>query len=159
VNSISLGAEFQALKQFLRKKARPYQEKCLTRTYVLVGDPAGPARVWGYISLVASEIATTPTNRPQGVAWTDTHHLPAVKLVRMAIDVELQGQGWGSQLIEFAIALVRDHVAERVAVQFLVTDAKASAVGFYSKIGFTQLDTDANKASAHPLMWIPVTKL
>jgi ribosomal protein S18 acetylase RimI-like enzyme len=77
----------------------------------------------------------------------------------MAIDTELQRSGWGRRLCEWAIALVKEQVSRHIGCRVLVTDAKKSAVGFYEKLGFTLLDTEPNRASPHPLMFINLTKL
>jgi GNAT superfamily N-acetyltransferase len=161
-NSLSLGhKDYQPLKTFLKKHACAYEACSLARTHVLV-DANGAAvasRVWGYITLAASEVVTTDQNRPQSATWPDGFHLPSIKLARMAIDVELQRQGWGRTLLDFAIALVNDHVSRHVGCRLLTTDAKADAVSFYEKSGFTMLNTPTNKDRKHPVMFIMLDKL
>jgi ribosomal protein S18 acetylase RimI-like enzyme len=76
----------------------------------------------------------------------------------MAIDSELQNQGWGKALAQWTLALV-SQVARDIGCKVLVTDAKKSAVGFYSKLGFTMLDTEENKTSDHPVMFLNLKKL
>jgi ribosomal protein S18 acetylase RimI-like enzyme len=85
--------------------------------------------------------------------WPDDYAQPAVKLARMAVDRQLQGQGVGQHLIRTAIALVQNHVATRIGCRLLVTDAKQGAVGFYERMGFTILDTETNRSSAQPVMF------
>lgn len=111
------------------------------------------------MTLVASELEATDPDIPLDVKWPEGFRLPAVKLARMAIDTELQRNGWGRRLCEWAIALVKEHVSRHIGCRLLVTDAKKSAVGFYEKLGFTLLDTEANRSSPYPLMFINLTKL
>ena len=84
--------------------------------------------------------------------WSDQYCVPSIKLARMAIDKELQGKGRGSAFLDFVIALVNHHVATRVGCRLLITDAKASAVPFYEKSGFTMLATPTNKERQNPVM-------
>jgi hypothetical protein len=58
-----------------------------------------------------------------------------------------------------AIALVTEKVMPYVGCRFLIVDSHTSAVDFYKARGFTLLDTEENKASAHPMMFLDVGKL
>jgi len=163
VGGLSLGdPEHQPLKNFLKKHAWDYEKCSVARTHVLVSaeDQAKGGRVWGYVTLTASEVATTKENKPQSTKqWPDQYCVPSIKLARMAIDKALQGKGRGSALLDFVIALVNDHVRTRIGCRLLVTDAKKSAVPFYLKSGFTMLDTPANKQRQNPVMFILLDKL
>jgi GNAT superfamily N-acetyltransferase len=157
VNALSLGsAELKPLKSFLRKQAREYERASVARTYVIVDkqDVDRGGRVWGYASLVASEVHLGADHVPPVSRWPDGYSLPAVKLARMAIDQSLQGRGLGRELMSFMIALVQDHIATRIGCRLFVTDAKPSAVSFYTRMGFTMLDTEANKKSNQPVMFL-----
>jgi ribosomal protein S18 acetylase RimI-like enzyme len=163
VKALSLGLEeHRPLKTFLKKHAWDYERCSVARTHVLVGseDQAQGGRVWGYVTLTASEVATTKENKPQSTKqWPDKYAVPAIKLARMAIDKDLQKKGHGSSLLDFVVALVNDHVRTRVGCRLLVTDAKQSAVSFYSRHGFTMLDTPTNKERDNPVMFILLNKL
>jgi GNAT superfamily N-acetyltransferase len=163
LTALSLGlAEHQPLKTFLKTHALDYEKCSVARTHVLVSmeDKAQGGRVWGYVTLTASEVATTKENKPQSTKqWPDEYCVPSIKLARMAIDKQLQGQGRGSALLDFVIALVNDHVRTHIGCRLLVTDAKKSAVPFYLKSGFTMLDTPANKDRPNPVMFILLDKL
>lgn len=118
-----------------------------------------PACVWGYVTLVASEVQTCDQVRPpRDVHWPDGFSIPAIKLARMAVDKSLRGQGLGSQLVDFAIA-VSVSISEQVGCRLLVTDAKQSAVKFYEKVGFTMLDVPSNLESQAPAMFVELPKL
>lgn len=157
LNALSLGStELAPLKAFLRKHALQYEVASVARTYVVVdrADAIRGGRVWGYASLVASEVQLGAAQAPTVDRWPDGYSQPAVKLARMAIDRELQGSGLGRELMSWVIALVQDQIATRIGCRLLVTDAKRSAVGFYERVGFTMLDTDANRRSAQPVMFL-----
>lgn len=163
VNRLSLGtAESEPLKRFLRQKALKFEGAFLARTYVLVDSAAAEqkGRVWGYVTLVACDVQTTEQNCPEAEAgWHKAHNMPAIKLARLAVDAELQGNDLGTMLLDFAIALIMQHVAAHVGCRLLVTDAKRQSIGFYEKLGFTMLDTEENKSKSEPLMFVHLTKL
>ena len=46
-----------------------------------------------------------------------------------------------------------------VGCRFLIADAKTRAIDFYNRTGFTMLDTEKNKNSKHPVMFMDVHKL
>lgn len=160
--SLSLGsAEAAPLKSFLKRHACAYEESCVARTHVLVAsdDAERAGRIWGYVTLVASEVSCNSQNTPAGIHWNAKHSLPAIKLARMAIDVEIQRQGWGRKMLDWVIALVNGHVSNHVGCRLLITDAKQSAVKFYERNGFTMLDTEDNREREAPVMFIVLKKL
>jgi ribosomal protein S18 acetylase RimI-like enzyme len=163
LNKLSLGtAESAPLKAFLRKKALKFEAGYLARTYVLVdsNDAQRGGQVWGYITVAACDVQTTEQNCPEADAgWSKNHNMPAVKLARLAVDTELQGNDLGTMLVDFAVGLTMEHVAAHVGCRFLVTDAKQQSIGFYEKLGFTMLDTEENKTRNAPLMFVHLTKL
>jgi N-acetylglutamate synthase-like GNAT family acetyltransferase len=65
----------------------------------------------------------------------------------------------GSTLVDYAIALIRDKIAENVGCRFVVTDAKSEAVVFYEKQGFVLLDSEGNQSTEHHLMFLDLVGL
>ena len=61
---------------------------------------------------------------------------------------------YGLALVDFAIALIRDRVADSVGCRFVVTDAKVEAVEFYDKQGFTVLNSYKADISDYHLMFL-----
>jgi GNAT superfamily N-acetyltransferase len=162
LNALSMGdAEFTPLKTFLKRDAHDYERESVARTYVVVDpeDAERGGRVWGYVSLVASEVHLGSAHRPAVTRWPDGYSMPAVKLARMALDQELRGQGIGRTLLDWVIALVKDHIACRIGCRLLVTDSKQGAIKFYERMGFTMLDTPENKGRQAPVMFIVIGKL
>lgn len=162
VRRLRLGAEdLQPLNTFLRRHSKQYDQHSIARTYVLVDekDAEQDGTIWGYITLVASEVATTDQNAPPVDHWPASYSLPGIKLARMAVDQRLQGRGLGKSLLAYAAGLAKDKVCPAIGCKLLVTDAKRSAVSFYEKRGFTMLDTDENRAKNSPVMFIDIAKL
>ena len=115
--------------------------------------------MWGYLTLVASEVQTNEQVRPpDGVHWPDGYSVPSIKLARMAVDEGLRGQGYGMQLVDWALAVAQS-VAGQIGCRLLVTDAKKSAVKFYEKAGFTMLEGPGNLVSDNPAMFVELPKL
>jgi GNAT superfamily N-acetyltransferase len=152
--------EHLPLLEFLQRDACAYQICSLARTHVLVDavNRSKKGRVWGFVSLVASEVKLSGVV-PRDVNWPESRSVPAIKVARMAMDESLQRGGLGRKFASFVIGTIAEHVAPNVGVTVLVTDAKKDAVGFYEKVGFTMLDTEQNKRRNHPLMFINLTKI
>ncbi|MGD0960754.1 MAG: GNAT family N-acetyltransferase [Methylomonas sp.] len=120
----------------------------------------GDKNIIGYMTLTCSEI-----DLQDGYDITDCVHashyefLPAVKIARLAVDARYRTKGIGSTLVEYAIALVLDIIAENVGCRFVMTDAKREAVGFYEKLGFNLLDSEGDQGIEHHLMFLDLQNL
>lgn len=86
LSKLSLGKEsYTPLKIFLRKAALNFHQHNIAKTYVLVDDEAS-ARVWGYITLMSSEIILNENQRPQEIYASARYEaFPAVKIARLAM--------------------------------------------------------------------------
>lgn len=115
----------EALNQFLNRHARQSHEKGGAKTYLAVSE--NNEKVLGYYSLSPASIAyeRAPEVIKRGLA---RHDVPAFRLGRLAIDLSVQSQGLGGQLLLAAgrrcllvaaqvggVALLIDARNERVA--------------------------------------------
>lgn len=140
-NAFSLGdPALVALKAFLRKEAKRLHRDHLARTFVMV--EAGQTRVLAYVTLVCTHIAVEQFDQQAPVDGFRYADYPAVKLARLAVDSSFQGQGVGSDLVDFAIGLTLKHIMPHAGCRFMVVDAKAASVGFYQRKGFVRLGPD-----------------
>ncbi len=160
LSKFSLGdASKVALKIFIQKEALEFHQKEIAKTYVLV-DEANRNRVFGYISIVCSEInIATAYDVDESLRVNKYKTFSAVKIVRFALDKALQRKGYGTQMAAWCMSLVKDRIMPLVGCRFLIVDAKADVVTFYERIGFTILDTEENKGTEHPLMFLDLYKL
>ena len=153
VNKLSLGSEeYAPLKIFLRKSAHDFHFNNVAKTYVLVNEEE-VARIWGYMSLMCSEITLDGHQRPsesESAQRYDT--FPAVKIARLAIDKSLQSNGFGLAFIAQAIALVKYYIMPTVGCRFLTVDSKPKAIKFYEGAGFVLFDHKDNERNPNPLM-------
>ena len=152
---LSLGdANYTPLKIFLQKTAFDFHQHDIAKTYVLVNQMLPPSKVWGYITLMNSEIVLYEGQRPQESAATSRYEaFPAVKIARLAVDKTLRGNGFGAMLLDWCINHVKFAIVPHVGCRFLVVDAKRDSVAFYQKSGFILLDTSSNHTDEHPLMF------
>jgi GNAT superfamily N-acetyltransferase len=153
VQNFKLGNEaFLPLKTFLQKQAKTFQESNIAQTYVAV---TAQDAIAVFITLTCSEI-----DLQNHYAISDCSHannyeyLPAVKIARLAVDSRYRENGIGTALLDFAIALIIDRVADSVGCRFVVTDAKIEAVEFYAKQGFTVLNSYQSGESDYHLMFL-----
>lgn len=75
--------------------------------------------------------------------------LPVLRLARLAVSTQAQGQGVGSALLlaVFRIALSQADVAGCVGV---VVDAKPQAIEWYARFGFTPMPVQEGGSAARP---------
>jgi ribosomal protein S18 acetylase RimI-like enzyme len=162
LTGLSLGdPAFVALKNFLRRQARPYHNQDFAKTYGAFRSDE-PARVIGYVTLVCGQIETEEDAGPAIEPETEYpyDHFPAVKIARLAVDRRYSGQGLGKSLVDFSLGTIKTQICPWVGCRFVVVDAKQASVGFYEKkCGFTMLDTEENRALASPIMFVDLHKV
>ena len=158
---LSLGnANHIPLKIFLQKDAYDFHQYEIAKTFVLINNDSSPtSRVWGFITLMNSEIALNVGQRPQHSSATQKYQsFSAVKIARLAIDKKLQGKGYGGTLMDWCINHIRLSIMPYSGCRFLVVDAKQDSVSFYQKSGFILLDKASDHTDEHPLMFFDLYK-
>lgn len=157
---LSLGnKEHLPLKIFLQKHAFDFHQYEIAKTYVLVDEKRSLSQVFGYITLMNSEIALNEGSRPNESSATLKYEaFPAVKIARLAVDKSLHGQGFGKKFLEWCINLVKISIMPYVGCRFIVVDAKRGSVPFYEKSGFSLLNIESNHTDEHPLMFFDLHK-
>jgi GNAT superfamily N-acetyltransferase len=156
--ALSLGDSMLApLKTFLRKEAKKLHQEDLAKTFVLVEK--NQTRVLGYVTTLCTHIAVEQLGIPAPVDGFRYKDCPAVKLARLAVDVSLQGQGFGGELVDFIIAQVARHVMPYTGCRFLVVDAKSNSVAFYEHKGFRKMVQVSDGAHAFTTMFLDLHRL
>lgn len=173
INSFKTGAAaFAPLKSFLRNQAKDFHTGNIAKTYVaikLLVDKDVPviepveddvSGILGYLTLTCSEIDIRNGYALEDCQYANRYEsLPAVKIARLAVDERYRGVRVGENLVSIALAIAADVIAPAVGCRFVVTDAKSEAVKFYTRTGFTLLDTDVNRQSETPVMFIDLLPL
>jgi predicted GNAT family N-acyltransferase len=133
------------LNEFLRDYARQSHERGAAKTFLAIDDGDGKA-VYGYYSLspASVEYARTPELLRRGLGRYD---IGAYRLGRLAIHMDLHGQGLGGQLL-LAAGRRCLRVAEEIGGTAMLIDAKNAQVAtWYASYG------------ALPLLDAPLTLL
>lgn len=132
-----------ALDAYLRQQAGQHQRDGIATTHVLAGDDA-PERVLGYCSLAAAQVNLDdlqPTDRKRLPAYP----VPAIRMARLAVATDAQGQGYGALLLGHAVNAACA-VRETLGVRVLVVDAlHEQAAAFYRAHGFRETAAHAHK--------------
>ncbi len=146
-------ADFQPLKSFFEGHAKRYEQCSLARTYVVRED--GLPKIIAYMTLVCGEIEAQDGAglAPDGNPYPYESY-PAIKIARLLVDSRHRKKGIGDGLVKFALGTAKDEVCPVVGCRFIVVDAKTASVDFYTKQGFTLLDTPLNRARREPVMFI-----
>ena len=126
------------LNLFLQTTARSHQKRGVSKTTILVGE--SDTTILGFFTLCASEINSTKL--PPALSKTYPDRIGIIRLCRLAVDANYQGQGLGSILIHEAIRITVE-TSDLVGVTGMIVDAKDnSAAGFYKQYGFAEVLTN-----------------
>lgn len=162
LTGLSLGdAKFTPLKTFVQRHAATYERQSLSRTYAAF-NVADNDRLIGYITLTCGEIVIGDGDpvlvADEGLTYLYNQY-PAVKIARLAVDQRARALGIGEALVKLCLGLATEYIAPNVGCRFVVVDSKQGAVSFYDRIGFTMLDTPANREREEPVMFVDLSKV
>ena len=113
-------------------------------TYVASDD----RRILGFATVAAAhvEIDELPASERRTLPQ---YPLPVLRLARLAVDQEAQGQGLGLQILRFVLTLAL-RMANDYGCVGVVVDAKPDAVTFYAKYGFLAVEAVEGGSDARP---------
>jgi GNAT superfamily N-acetyltransferase len=162
LTGLSLGNQkFTPLKTFAQRHAHKYELQSLARTYGAFNIPDNN-KLAGYITIVCGEVVLDEGDpalvQDEGLKYLYNQY-PAVKIARLAVDRRVRGKGIGESLLQLCLGITMDHVCPRVGCRFVMVDSKRESVGFYDRMGFTMLDTPANREREEPVMFIDLSKV
>lgn len=122
------------LDRYLREQATQDVRRRVAACYVLVD---ADQRVHGYYTLAASSVPLQDLPATLAKKLPRYPLVPAVRLGRLAVDLELRGQGYGGALLADALQRAAHN---DIAAYAMVVDAKdATAAAFYRHHGFLDL--------------------
>jgi ribosomal protein S18 acetylase RimI-like enzyme len=158
VGRLKLRSEDGALAAFLKRHCVRYHTENLAKTYVYVDDNSdAPRKVVAYISILVGEVNNADAVVPDLPDYSFSY--PSVKIARLAVDLSIQRNGLGGNLVDYSLAVIKRHIAPHVGCRFVVVDANPPAIDFYRKHGFVLVDTDENRKRDHPLMFYDLLKV
>jgi GNAT superfamily N-acetyltransferase len=131
------------LNEYLERFARQNHESGVAKTFVAV-LPSNPARVIGLYSISPGAIEfvrvpATPTKK------LGRYHVPVFRLVRLATDRSVQGQGLGGELLVAASKRALAVSAEVGGVALAIDAKDEKAARWYGRFGALPLLDDPLK--------------
>lgn len=127
-----------SLDRWLKESARLVQRKRLARTYVWQRESHV---VVAYYTL-CPHLVERPS-LPRKLSRGDPEQIPAILLARLALDVNLQGQGLGSELLVDALSRAVSATSE-AGGRYVVVDAiDEDAAKFYARYDFVPIPDTA----------------
>lgn len=122
-----------ALNEFLQRYARKSHEMGGAKTFLSISD-ADNKTILGYYTLSPASVAyaRTPELIRRGLA---RYEVPAFRLARLAVDLKVQGQGLGGQLLLSAGKRCLLAAAEVGGIALLIDAKDARAAAWYQSYG------------------------
>jgi GNAT superfamily N-acetyltransferase len=125
----------EPLNVFLKQTARQHGERGISRTFVLVDEESPqPIPVLGFFSLNLCQIKSETL--PPAEAKRLPRDAGAVRLGRLAVDLEHQGLGLGKMLVLGAMRKFMEIFRTAGGIGLFVDAKDANARQFYEKFGF-----------------------
>ncbi len=90
-----------------------------------------------------------------------SYPLPILRIARLAVDTRFQGHGIGRLLLRAMLELSLE-MRDRTGCIGVLVDAKADAVNFYSRLGFTPLELVSGALGDRPApiaMFLPIRQI
>lgn len=138
------------LDEFLRDRALDLHKDRLSSTSVLFHEEFHG--LVGYITLANDGIPLTAFEVGElGLSYQcNLEEFPAVKICRLAVHQELQGQGIGRRLFDLALGQILATL-QVTSARFLITDAvnEEPVLAFYKSLGFEESYWASEKAKHH----------
>lgn len=129
----------EGLNDFLKTKARKHAESHLSVTWVEVEE--GQKAILGYITISMGNVAFEEVDE-EIAKKLPRHPIPVLHVGRLATDVNLQGRGVGTLLLNFAAAKAVEASQNLgcFAVELIAGDQKA--YDYYLRRGYLPLKKD-----------------
>lgn len=126
-----------ALNEWFRKFAKQHKEKGLSSTFVMVDD-IGSSEVLGFYAVSLTELFNA--DLPVALRKRLPQKVPAFRLGRLATANAHKGHGIGEMMLFDAIDRVT-RLSGDIGGTMLVVNAKTSAINFYGRYGFEQMES------------------
>ena len=123
----------QELNDWLQRVARQHQEKGLSKTFVATHEGM-PDRIYGYYALTLAELENR--HLPEARRKKLPRRIPGVRLGRLAIHKQYQGNGLGELLLVDALIRTRRIYTEAGGIGLFADAIDEQAAGYYLRFGF-----------------------
>lgn len=148
------------LNQFLFNDSKDFLRELLAVTYIIESDDQTVA----YFSVMNDKISvldgltTSHFNRLRRPLHRRKHFrsYPSVKVGRLAVHKDFQGNGLGNQILNYLKVMFTTH--NRTGCKFITVDAYAKSLRFYEKNGFKYFN-DTDKSSDTRQMYLMLSPI
>jgi len=131
------------LNLFLKKYAKQNQFRhYIGTTYVYIYEE----KIIGFATVSVGSIRS---ENIQNISKYPKYPLPILRISRLAIDKSFKNQGFGKELLKFAINIAKEQKDKCGCIGILV-DAKEKSVKFYEKFGFEILEVKSGNLDIRP---------
>ena len=157
----------ESLDYYFHNRAQAYEEEMLSRNYALVTQDGThePVAIFSICntSINMPALRGNVRNRLQRRIPNPKRRrtYPALLMGRIGVDVRYQGQGIGSQVIDY-IKHLYTHKSARGLCRFLLVDAinRPDVIGFYQNNGFVTLfETEEDERQSFNIGTEPRTRM
>jgi predicted GNAT family N-acyltransferase len=125
------------LNDFLKDDALNNQTSMLSVTRLVYQNNV----MVSYFSLANDSIQKKLIHPEDGESDYEYSHYPALKIARLAVHEEYEGQGTGTWMLVKSISIAFI-IAKYAGCRIITVDAKREAARFYEKYGFKKANTD-----------------
>ncbi|ABE52446.1 GNAT family N-acetyltransferase [Methanococcoides burtonii] len=133
-------SENAELNGFLIEDALDDQEQMVSATFVCYHEDY----LVGYFTLTTDTLEVVAVGDGDGVDEFEYAKYPALKLARLAVDMDYACKGIGRHLLTTAIGLALD-VSKTAGCRYLTVDSKSCSIGFYKRNTFILVEKYKNR--------------
>lgn len=131
----NFNCEIEELNVFLSRYAIKNDELGIGKTFVALDSYK---KISGYFTLATAQV--TYQEIPNDYRGRlPKYPIPALRIARLAVNKEIQGQGVGSWLLKQAFMKALQ-VADVTGLYFIIVDAKENSKSFYEQYGFQKFN-------------------
>nr|WP_298680139.1 GNAT family N-acetyltransferase [uncultured Treponema sp.] len=123
--------DIEILNEFLTRYAIKNDKLGISKTFVALNHNN---RILGYFTLATAQVAYQEIPDEYRIKLPK-YPIPALRIARLAVDKELQGQGIGCWLL-LQIFIKAVQVSDITGLYLIIVDAKETSKSFYEHYGF-----------------------
>jgi GNAT superfamily N-acetyltransferase len=133
--------DVESLDDWLAQHALRAQKAGTARTFVWI-KPKTPNEIWAYFSLAPTEVTRYMLTRGQSSGYST---VPGYLLARLSVDVDLRGQGYGTQVLVDALSRAARAAAAGGGRLVVVDALDEDAAAFYRHHDFTPVKDNPHR--------------
>ncbi|RZN16427.1 MAG: GNAT family N-acetyltransferase [Methanosarcinales archaeon] len=117
------------LNDYFQNDVNKYNKEDMAKSYACFYNN----KIVGFMSLSADTIRVKwmQANVIDGIR----HNYPAIKIARLAVDINHEKNGIGSSLVYMAIGMANE-LSKIIGCRFVTVDSKKDSIGFYETLAF-----------------------